>query len=429
MRILITGATGFIGSHITQAMIKAGHHVILCVRNPATAQQRFQVAECIQVDFTQEQEVVIWVPRLKNIDIVINAVGIIREHGMQTFDALHRDAPTVLFQACEIAQVKRVIQISALGADETALSQYHLSKRAADEALSQLKLEWAVLMPSIVYGSNAKSMALFKAVASLPVIPLVDAGDQPVQPIHISDLMVAVLDCVETKQPIQKRIELVGPEPITMRELYSRLRNWLGFAQPRFAAIPYSITLLFARWTGFLTKRPISEEAVQMLKRGNTGDVGNFVNTYGYLPKSFDQALSETPAQQADRWHAGLYFLRPLLRWSIAFVWIFTGIISVFVVPTEVSFTLLTKAGVTGLFAPLILYGASATDILIGLAVLTRHRPRLVGWLQITVIILYTLIITASQPEQWIHPFGPVTKNIPMIASILVMMTLEKNDD
>jgi uncharacterized protein YbjT (DUF2867 family) len=426
MKILITGATGFIGGHIAEAMINAGHQVTLGVRNPASVQQRFKQAEYIQVDFTTDQDVALWLPRLKNIDVVINAVGIIREQGAQTFNALHRDTPTALFQACEIACVKRVVQISALGADETALSQYHLSKRAADDALSNLMLDWAILMPSIVYGPNAKSMALFKAVAGLPLVPLVDTGDQPIQPIHIDDLMVVVKNCVEATHPINKRIELMGPVPVTMKAFYTRLRNWLGYTSPRFISLPYTTTLVLARWGGFLGNTPINEEAVQMLRRGNTGNVTGFINTYGYTPKSLDQALTETPAQQSDRWHAGLYFLRPLLRWSIAFVWIFTGLISAFIVPIEVSFAMLAKAGISGLFAPVILYGASVADLLIGIAVLNRYRPSMIGWIQIMVIVLYTLIITVSQPEQWLHPFGPVTKNAPVILAILIMMVLEK---
>jgi uncharacterized membrane protein YphA (DoxX/SURF4 family) len=144
------------------------------------------------------------------------------------------------------------------------------------------------------------------------------------------------------------------------------------------------------------------------------------------MPKDFSQALAELPAQQADRWHAGLYFIRPLLRWSIAFVWLYTGIISLFVVPTEVSFGMLAETGINLTWAPLFLYGASLIDLLFGLAVLLSFYPLQVGWLQILIITLYTLIITLSQPEYWLHPFGPVSKNAPMILTIMVMMILEK---
>jgi uncharacterized protein YbjT (DUF2867 family) len=426
MRILITGATGFIGSHIADALAKAGHQLVICARNPAIAKQRFPCAESLQVDFSRDIDSDLWLQRLEDIDIVINTVGIIRENGKQTFNALHRDTPIALFRACELSHVKRVIQISALGADESAFSQYHLSKRAADTLLSSLALDWTILMPSIVYGPNAKSMALFKALSSLPLIPLVESGEQPVQPLHISDLVSAVMHCTESEQPIRKRIELVGPEPITMKALHCQLRNWLGYAPARFLPIPFSAALQLAKWGGLLGCTPVDDEAMRMLRRGNTGDVAGYIEAFGYRPKTFDQALSELPAQQADRWHAGLYFLRPWLRWSIAFVWLFTGIISLFVVPTEVSFGMLAKTGINATWAPLFLYGASLIDLIIGLAVLFRVNPSQIGVLQILLILLYTLIISLSQPEHWIHPFGPVSKNAPMILSILIMIVLEK---
>ncbi|MEW8428321.1 MAG: SDR family NAD(P)-dependent oxidoreductase, partial [gamma proteobacterium symbiont of Ctena orbiculata] len=147
MRILITGATGFIGSHIATAATEAGHQLVLCARDTNLVTRRFPDAEVIQVDFTRDFDTALWLQRVKDIDIVINTVGIIREHGSQTFDALHRDTPIALFRACEIAGVKRVIQISALGADVSAHSHYHLSKRAADRQLASLKLDWVMLMP------------------------------------------------------------------------------------------------------------------------------------------------------------------------------------------------------------------------------------------------------------------------------------------
>jgi uncharacterized protein YbjT (DUF2867 family) len=426
MRILITGATGFIGSHIAEAAAKVGHELVLCARNPAIVKQHFPHAESKQVDFCRDIETDLWLQRTKNIDIVINTVGIIREYGKQTFNALHRDTPIALFRACEISQVKRVIQISALGADKNAISHYHLSKRAADTALSSLALDWAILMPSIVYGPNAKSMALFKALSSLPLIPLVESGEQPVQPLHISDLVAAVMHCIESDRPIRKRIELVGPEPITMRELHCQLRSWLGYAPAKFVGLPFCVALGFARWGGLLGCTPVDDEAMRMLRRGNTGDVAGYIEAFGYRPKAFNQALSELPAQQADRWHASLYFLRPLLRWSIAFVWLFTGIISLFVVPTDISFEMLTKTGISAAWAPLFLYGASLIDLFIGMAVALRFYPSQIGWLQILLILVYTLIITLSQPEHWMHPFGPVSKNAPLLVSILILTILEK---
>lgn len=425
MRILITGASGFIGSHLTQALLDEGHEVLACVRHPEQALKRWPQITAIRADFTTDHSEADWMPRLENVDIVINAVGIIRESGKQTFDALHTLAPLALFKACEAAGVKRVIQVSALGADDSAFSHYHRSKRAADSYLRAGSLEWVVLMPSIVYGPGAKSMLLFKGVSAFPLVPLIDAGDQEIQPIHISDMVMAVVKLVDSSSPLRIDIEMVGPSPISMKELYGTLRNWLGLGKARFLKVPYKLALYGARWAGLLGQTPITGEAVQMLRNGNTGNVEPFITRFGFKPKGIAAVLEDTPAQQSDRWHAGLYFLAPALRLAIAFVWLFTGIVSAFVFPVEQSYAMLAQAGIEGIWKPIVLYGAAATDVLLGVATLFAYRLRLVVLLQISIIVLYTVIITLSLPEHWAHPFGAISKNVPLIVSTLMMFVME----
>ncbi len=426
MNVLITGANGFIGSHLTDVLLNAGHKVTACVRNPTAAKQRWPNIKAIEANFTQDHSIDTWLPRLQDIDIVINAVGIIRETGTQTFEALHTAAPCALFKAAEQAGIKKIIQISALGADDSAFSQYHLSKRAADECLAKLNIDSVILMPSIVYGPGAKSMAFFKAIAALPLIPLVDSGDQPVQPIHINDLTNAVLQLIAADYPKQLRIEMVGPQPITMKEIYTQLHHWLGMRRIRFISIPYWLTLIAARIGGFLGNTPMTAESIQMLHNGNTADATPFIKQFGFTPKSFAQSLANSPSQQSDQWHAGLYFLRPLLRVTIAFLWIFTGIVSAFLFPPEQSYAMLAKAGVEGIWAPIMLYGAACTDFALGIATLMAYRLPLMASIQIAIMALYTVIITFSQPEEWIHPFGAISKNIPLIAATLIMIMLER---
>lgn len=426
MRILITGATGFIGSHLARALSEQGHEILACIRHPAEARRRWPEMTAIQADFSSDHTQAAWLPRLQGVDLVINAVGIISESSDQTFDALHSRAPIALFQACESAGVKRVLQISALGADESAFSHYHLSKRAADRFLRERELDWAILMPSIVYGPGAKSMALFKAVAALPLIPLIENCEQPIQPIHIEDMTRAVLELVDSAAPLRTEIEMVGPEPVTMKILYQKLRHWLGLGPARFFSAPYRLALLGARWVGVLGNTPINEEAIQMLRKGNTGNVGAFVTRFGFQPRGIEAALADTPAQQADRWHAGLYFLAPILRFAIAFVWLFTGFVSAFLFPVEQSYALLDRVGIEDIWQPILLYGAAATDILLGLATLFAFNLRLTALFQIGIILLYSAIITLWLPEQWAHPFGPMSKNIPLIIATLIMLVLER---
>lgn len=426
MNILLTGASGFIGSHLLRALAAEGHHIRACVRQPAGAMKRFSGPEYIPCDFSNTVSVETWEKRLKGIDIVINAVGIIREQGPQRFDTLHRDAPMALFQAAANVGVSRVIQISALGADDSALSHYHLSKRAADDFLSTLPLEWVILRPSIVYGAGAKSMALFRALAALPLTPLIAYGKQAIQPIHIDDLVHAVKHCIEQHDVVGQRINLVGPNPVTMRVLLEKQRQWLGLGRLRTFSISYPLSLRFAGIAGFLGKMPVDRESVQMLQRGNTGDVNPFIRLFGFTPRSLGEVLLQTPSTVADRWHAGLYFLRPLLRIGLALMWIITGLTSAFFYPLNESYLLLEQTGISGTMAPLMLYGAATLDLLLGLSLLFSYRVRQAAWIQIGLMLLYSVIISIALPEFWLHPFGPVSKNLPLIVATLILIVMEK---
>jgi uncharacterized protein YbjT (DUF2867 family) len=426
MNILLTGASGFIGSHLMRELVARGHNVRACVRHPATSEKRFPGPEYVHCDFSSDVTAEQWESRVEGIDIVINAVGIIRETAAQHFDILHRDAPIALFRAAASAGVRRIIQISALGADASAQSRYHLSKRAADECLTGLPVEWAILLPSIVYGPGAKSMALFRALAALPLTPLVADGQQPIQPIHIDDLVRAVVHCIDEPNTLYTKIDLVGPSPVTMLELLQLHRQWLGLGTLRPLPVSYPVSMRLAGMAGFLGSAPVDRESVQMLQRGNTGDVGAFIDNFRFTPRAIQDVLARTPATTADRWYAGLYFLRPLLRISLALMWILTGLTSAFFYPSEESYALLEKTGITGTMAPLMLYGAAALDLLLGLALLFSIRLRMAASIQIAVMALYSLIITVALPAFWLHPFGPVSKNMPLIVATLILIVMEK---
>src|SRR5687767_9684707 len=154
MRILVTGASGFIGQHLSRVLTDEGHSVV-CAHHRHRLDPEEASARCdsfVHADFTQDLTADAWLPRLRGVDAVINAVGILREHGAHTFESLHSAAPSALFDACARSGVQRVIQISALGADEHASTGFHISKRRADRHLATLPLLWNVVQPSLIYG-------------------------------------------------------------------------------------------------------------------------------------------------------------------------------------------------------------------------------------------------------------------------------------
>lgn len=431
MRILVTGATGFIGRHIVRRLEQEGHEVTCAGRSRTRLEQLLPGRRHAVVDFNQVRHADDWKPCLRGVDAVVNAVGLIHEGRGGRFEQIHTKAACSLFEACLACGVKRVVQISALGADEHATTRYHLSKRAADQCLAALDphreaMRWTVLRPSIVYGPGSQSTALFAALAALPLVPRLGKGTDQVQPVHIDDLAEAVARVIASDKPLPGFIEVVGPAPVTSDQLLSAFRRWLGFGPAPRLSIPASLLQLAGRLGALLGSGPVNPETVRMLRRGNTADPEPMIRAIGVRPVDLEAGLARTPAEQKDRWHARLYFLRLPLRVSLALLWIATGLLSFGIYPAADSYALLARAGFHGDILPgVLLYGAAAWDLVLGAALLAGWRVPLVGLLQILTMLVFTAIITITLPGEWLHPFGAITKNIPLIAATLIMMALE----
>lgn len=421
-KVLITGATGFIGSHLAEALSDAGHDVRCAVRECPFHGKCGRFA-CVPVDYTRDFDPDAWHRRLTDIDVTINAVGILREQGAQTFEALHDRAPRALFAACVAAGVK-VVQISALGADEQATSKYHLSKKAADDALLASSNKAVVVQPSLVYGPGGTSARLFNMMASLPLIPLPGSGDQAIQPIHIDDLTQAVVRLVETERYLGQRVPLVGPEPLTLRRYLDELRRSLGLGPGKFMRIPAALVDITAQIGQRSGKGLLDVDTWQMLQRGNTADPRATMELLGRGPKPVSEFTSWS--ERELRLSGLMEWLELVLRVSLAAVWFVAGVVSMGVYPVEDSYAMLARVGITGGLAPIALYGAAAMDIAFGLGTLFLRQRKLLWIAQVTLIVLYTITITFYLPEFWLHPFGPLIKNLPILAIILLLYELEK---
>jgi uncharacterized protein YbjT (DUF2867 family) len=425
MNILLTGATGFIGQHLLRALLAQNHQVTVCCRHPEPLLRQFPMLKTIPLDFAATTDKNSWLPHLQDIEAVINAVGIIKETPQASFEQLHYLAPKALFTACAEMRVKKVIQISALGAELNAATDYFTSKAKADEVLKELDLDWFIFKPSIVLGAGAKSLGLLTALAALPITPMIDDGQQNIQPVAIQDLQHAVLLALQPQTPARQIINAVGSQPLQFKSLLNLLANRLG---RKMKAVPVSGNWLMAiaplgSWLG---EPALNKQSIAMLRQGNTANADEFAAYLGHSPRSVEQVLQETPATQAERWHTRLYFLRPVLNLAIALVWLWAGWVSAFLYPVADSYAMLSRVGMSGIFAPLTLYGASLVDFLFGISILLRWRLRLMVTLQISLMLAYTLVISVYLPEFWLHPFGPLIKNLPLLVATLILLILEE---
>lgn len=423
MKILLTGASGFVGSRLLRALLDRGHEVRCTMRR---APSRLPPgATAISLDFNTALHPDDWAAALDGIGVVINAVGIFRESPQQTFNALHRDAPCALFKAAVEAGVGHIVQISALGADSGAQTPYHLSKKAADDYLLSLPVRTSIIQPSLVYGPGGASAGFFEMQASMPLILLPSGGRQQIQPVHVDDLIEALCVLVESHGERRRRIAVVGPEPVALRDFYARLRKGMDIRRnPHFFSVPGPVMAVAARIGRLLPGGFLDPDTLSMLERGNTASPDPVRGLLGRVPKSIDEFIPK-PYAAAVAVQSRMRWLLPTLRASVALVWIVTGIVSMGLYSVESSYALLARTGTPPWLMPIFLYGAALLDIMLGVWALCPRRSRWLWAAQAALVLTYTLIITVSIPEFWLHPYGPVLKNLPFLAGLWILYELE----
>ena len=282
-----------------------------------------------------------------------------------------------------------------------------------------------MVQPSLIFGSDGASTALFTTLASLPVVPLPGDGRQRIQPIHVDDAVDAIVRLVEGQAVTAPRIALVGPLPTTLRGYLAILREGLHLPRGRELPVPMPLVRLAATIAAKLPGVLLDNDSLAMLQRGNVASVDDTQRLLGRLPR--DPAAFIDPREAAGmRVRAQLGWLLPTLRFSVAAVWIVTGIVSLGLYPVDESLALLARVGVTGALAPVALYGAAALDLGLGVATLAMRRRRALWLVQMAVIAGYTLIITVFLPEFWLHPYGPLLKNVPLLATLALLYVLER---
>ncbi|NMM80469.1 epimerase [Acidovorax sp. SRB_14] len=292
MRILLTGSTGFIGHTLQAALERAGHSVHGGVSPRRSTLQPGQVP----TDFVHDTTAAAWLPRLAGMDAVVNAVGVLRDTRERPIDAVHRDAPIALFDACAEAGVQRIVQISALGIEGSS-TRYAQTKLAAEAHLkglaAQNRLRPAILRPSVVFGKGGDSSALFMNLARLPVALFPGAVlDARVQPVSVHDLAAAVVALLGPAMEQVGTIECTGPEPLTMGAFIASLRQQLGHPPAMVLRLSQPLTELSARLGDAVPQSPWCSETLAMLGSDNVGHPAVFERLLGRPGVHYSQLVA-----------------------------------------------------------------------------------------------------------------------------------------
>lgn len=423
MRILIVGGTGFIGSAINARLTVEGHECVSVSRSSTGLQGDHHVP----LDLAQTTHAETWKPILKGIDAVVNAAGALQGQDMR---GVHISGSGALYAACEAEGIRRVILLSAIGANRDAASIFSRTKRDGEIALTSRDLDWVVLRLSVVMGRAAYGgSALLRGLASLPVLPVMP-DTAPIQRVHIDDVVETVVFFLRADAPSRVALDLAGPRQMIFSDAVALLRRWLRWQPvhrlnlPSWVASTFYLTGDLAQLLGWRT--PINTTAQTEMRRGATGDPEPWYRATGIRPRDIEAALASEPASVQDRWFARLYALKPLLFGIFGLFWIATGIVSLGP-GWDIGMFLLREGGLEGNVAVLTVVAGALADIVIGLAILFRPFSRHGLWAALIISLVYIVIGTTLVPRLWSDPRGPMLKIWPVLMLNLVAMAIRED--
>ena len=245
-KILVLGGTGFVGRHLCEALNRRGCHITVPTRRwPARSVQMLPFVTVVRADVHDPRALA---QLVSGHDAVVNLVAVL--HGDEArFERLHVTLPTNVAQACVTAGVRRLVHVSALGADLQGPSMYQRSKAQGEQALQSLAsaqgLALTILRPSVIFGADDAFINLFARLQKVfPLMPLAGAGTR-FQPVSVQDVARALITTLENPRTAGQVYELGGPEVLTLAQLVQHAGRWAGCERP-ILPLPHALGYLQA---------------------------------------------------------------------------------------------------------------------------------------------------------------------------------------
>src|SRR5438034_1140742 len=284
-RVFVTGATGFVGRAVIQA-VRAEGHVVRCLvrRGSEPDLHGFEAIERVEGDVLAPPATL--EAGMAGCDTVIHLVGIIREHPARsvTFGRIHRDATLNVLTAAARAGVRRYVHMSALGAEAHARARYHQTKWAAEEAVRASGLVWTIFRPSVIYGAGDGFVStLARMVRRLPVVPVIGDGRQRLQPVPVEHVAAGFARAVSVETSVKQTYAVAGADVVSIHELLALIATALH-RRVRTMAVPLGLMRPMAQAFHRLPSFPVTPDQLLMLEEDNTGDARPFYETSGSTP-------------------------------------------------------------------------------------------------------------------------------------------------
>lgn len=293
MHVFLTGATGFVGSYVLDALIKAGHSVRCLMRDtekPLGKVGPDAKIEKVKGDVTNPKSLT---GLIRGCDAVIHLVGIIKEDRGKgvTFENMHHKAAVHVADEARDSGIDTFILMSANGVREKGVSAYQSTKWKAEQYVKKAGFKhWAIFRPAVIFGKPAKGQPEFSSqlvdtlIAPFPVLPVFGDGQYKMQPVSVEDVAAAFVQALSLEKANQKTYTATGPDVFTYSEILDVLATGAGMQPKMQIKQPLWLVRPVIHTVGQFDLLPITPDQFEMLIEGNTGDSTAFFEDFD-LPK------------------------------------------------------------------------------------------------------------------------------------------------
>ena len=298
--VTIFGGSGFVGRYITRRLARSGWRIRVACRRPNEAMFVRPYGNVGQVEpvFCNIRDDRLVADVTRGADAVVNCVGTFDAFGKNNFEAIQADGASRIAKTAADMGVRRMVHLSAIGADADSASGYGRSKAAGEEGVLTHMPDAVILRPSVVFGPEDEFFNRFGRMARGPVLPVVGA-DTRFQPVYVDDVAAAA-EAAVAGHASSGVYELGGPDVRTFRELLEEMlevvrRRALILSIPRPVAALMGRTFDLAdRWTGGLVKGPITADQVRQLEADNVvADDARGLRELGISPTATEAVLAD----------------------------------------------------------------------------------------------------------------------------------------
>jgi uncharacterized protein YbjT (DUF2867 family) len=292
MRIVLLGATGFVGHNLLPELSAAGHRCVVLSRHAPECRELAVIAgvEVRQANIYDDDQLKMY---FEAADTVINLVGILNESGRKGkgFNRAHVELVEKIIGACRASGLCRLVQVSALNAGK-GTSHYLASKGRAEELIRAADdLDSTIVQPSVIFGDGDSFINRFAGLLEMaPVLPLA-CPEAKIQPVWVNDVSVAITRALEDPETIGQTLVMVGPEEFSLRELVEFIATAKGLKR-RVMGLPDGLSRLQGRLMDFVPGKPFSSDNYLSLQVDNTS-VENSLWRFGIQPRSLTSIVPD----------------------------------------------------------------------------------------------------------------------------------------